>query len=465
MSILVIDRAVTFFIFLILLLVTKKTQMEIPELLLTIIQHTLSESVKIRELQSCMRMRLVSRYFLSVVDLYVIPNVKRLSRPIINIISLENLVKYKGLEFFDATWKPEINEEILDNLTNIKTFVLSFKQQPILPFLKKMTNLTDLSLWRTGGIRLTNELSCLKNLTRLDLCDSKVTNSDISILTNLKILVSNGNPHITTDVLTSLIGITDLEMDNQAKERYCLTNYTISSLESLRIIKDTNYSPEIKISHFINLRQLILVAVNDFQGIEKLTKLETLVIKQPMHCMMGLSQLTNLKCLMFENMMHQNRIYDYHDIMGTTLTSLTQLHLDSIIIGNDTLSRMTKLKILRLNNNGQLLDTSISQLTNLQSLHLTSSSPLSFTTLLRLQSLTSLNNSQIDFVETSITRLTSLRNLYFSMTKNFDMDLLLNLPYLDIVSLASTLDRNEVEKITKKFWKNGISFDHFHLVC
>lgn len=440
--------------------------MEVPEILMTIIQHTLSESVKIRELQSCMRMRLVSRYFLSVVDLYVIPNVKRLSRPIINMISLENLVKYKGLEFLDATWKPEINEEILDSLANIKKFVLSFKQQPILPFLKKMTNLTDLSLWRTGENRLTNELLCLKNLTRLDLCDSKVTNNDISILTNLKILSSIGTPHITADLLTSLTGITDLEMGNQTKERYHLTHHTISSLKDLRIIRDTNYSQEIKISHFINLRNLILVAVSDFRGIEKLTKLESLIIKQPIGVTglkKSLSQLTNLKCLMFENI-HLNARDDQY-LIGTTLTSLTQLHLDSINIENDTLCRMTKLKILRLNNNRELLETSINQLTNLQSLHLTSCSPISFTTLLRLQSLTSLNHNQINFIETSITRLASLRNLSFSITDNFNFDLLLNLPYLDIVVVASTLDSKEVEKITKKFWKNGISFDHFHLVC
>lgn len=281
----------------------------------------------------------------------------------------------------------------------------------IVPQIKKLTNLTSLSLFG-NEIRDITPLAQLTNLTELYLGNNLIRDiTPLARLTNLKVLDLGSNDSSISDI-TPLAGLTNL------------------TTLSLLYLHTSDLTPLAKLT---NLKELYLSGnkISDITPLARLTNLTVLDLSSNEICdITPLAKHTNLNKLY----LHANQIKDIAPL--AQLTNLTNLGLTENQISDITpLAQLTNLVGLGLSDN-QISDiTPLANLTHLGGLFLNKNQIEDITPVANLTNLTELNLGRNHISD--ITPLAQLINL-------IELNLASNMFLRDVTPLAQLTNLTEL---------------------
>jgi len=270
--------------------------------------------------------------------------------------------------------------KISENFPNISCLLLknAVITDKSAPFLKKMTNLTSLSLSRCRSINKFSFLRKLNKLTCFDIseCTQIVNAAFLGALTNLKSLNVSGCINIVSfNPLGKLINLIDLDIsENQIQSAVFLN--TLINIKSLNIAGCDKIQFFNFLENLTNLRSLDLSGCIKFKDAISLSKLKNLTSLNFTGCKQitnagFLGFFTNLKSLNLSGCV-KNKNFSFLSIL-TTLESL-DLSGCSQITDKDTavLKKLINLAVLKIARCTQINDGSfLEDMTNLKILDVT----------------------------------------------------------------------------------------------
>ncbi|AYV80560.1 MAG: hypothetical protein Harvfovirus3_5 [Harvfovirus sp.] len=365
-----------------------------------------------------------------------------------------DLIKiFKNIKLcYKVRYDQKVTDALLDNITSIDISSIYLIDRTIL---MKLPNLHKLTTCYQNHI--TNaDITHLRKLKKLETRSYNITDSGISILTNLEELNISNNLTITGNCFSQLPKLTKLNIKSTAKIcDHHISNLT--NLKSLNLSKNDNIT-DLAIHNLLNLTELNISSTYRIKGnnLSVLTNLKNLYCGDhnvENYNIKNLLSLTSLNCV-------------FSNLPSEQYSSLTNLESLFVLGGkyiNKSLIHLINLTTLSVSNSASN-DLTLGSLTNLKQLsfshyydktqNITSQINNILTKLTNLTLLNIPNNQ--DITDDAIINLTRLNILDVSRTKqitNRSIEKLLNLAHLDLERTERVTDE-AISKLTKLTFLN-----------
>ena len=352
-------------------------------------------------------------------------------------------------------WKKHPNLEIISHWHRFSEHLTGFKNLRFFTYTGgESTDLTKYPIHTESihTIVISNDSICrvpnlsvlvnmVKTITTLKLSyGTPIGKSVLKMFTNLTSLTMDYNDNCSDDVIQHLTGLISLSVKGTPP----LTNNAFIYASKLRDLDITSNSmvTDRALLHLSGLVNLTTNSIITNDGLSRLTNLEKLSIPTYSTLNSALRLLTNLRTLQF-----------FHDLSDADLSplsdSLTSLDLSyvSSLVTNDSLTRLTNLKILTLQNHsfvrpsGFITSEGLSKMTGLTKLRLRGNREVRDEWITSLTNLTELDIFNTGITDASLTRLSNLRHILLPIDiSSIDIDELSKLHKLTDITLSSYSD-------------------------